>query len=90
MQGGEPPPCPRVALSPDRRVAFTKNVVFPIVALATGIFGDFSTFFRLTRPELGIFSTFSHSGHTVDPPVEFEPDNAKIFAGGTLFLPLVP
>ena len=55
VQGGEPPPCPRVALSRDRRVAFAKNVVFPIVALATGIFGDFYTFFRLTRPELGIF-----------------------------------
>ena len=26
-----------------------------------------STFFRLTRPELGISSTLSHSGHTVCP-----------------------
>ena len=26
VQGGEPPPCPRVALSWDRRVAFAKNI----------------------------------------------------------------
>ena len=44
VQGGEPPSCPRVALSRDHRVAFAKNAVFPIVALATGIFGDFTFF----------------------------------------------
>ena len=65
VQGGEPPPCPRVAPSRDRRVAFEKNVVFSIVALATEIFADFPTFFRLTRQELGISYSLSHSGHTV-------------------------
>ena len=52
VQGEELPPCPHLGTpSRDRRVAFAKNVAFPIVALATGIFDDFSTFLRRTKKE---------------------------------------
>ena len=40
VQGGEPPPCPRVALSPDLAVAFHKNGYLPPSAPVVGTIGD--------------------------------------------------
>ena len=40
VQGGEPPPCPRVALSPDLDVAFHKNGYLPPSAPVVGTIGD--------------------------------------------------
>ena len=46
VQGGEPPPGPHVALSPDHRVAHAKNGKFPGKPPVWGFSGEFATIFR--------------------------------------------
>ena len=48
VHGGEPPPCPRVALSRDLRVAFDEKGKFPELAPWWGFFGEFAFFHSMT------------------------------------------
>ena len=44
VQGGEPPPCPRIALSRDLRVAFDEKGKFPELAPWWGFYGELAFF----------------------------------------------
>ena len=45
VQGGEPPPCPRGALSRDLGVPFAKSGKFPETAPVRGVVSEFAVIF---------------------------------------------
>ena len=45
VHGGEPPPCPRGALSRDLAVAFAKTDKFYRIPPLWGVFGEFAVIF---------------------------------------------
>ena len=80
VQGGEPPPCPRVALSPDLAVAFHKNGYLPPSAPVVGTIGD--KFQVLIIPGTCVwtsFTIFHLCGPTVPSELNEQERNLMVF-----------